>query len=160
MKKEQEQITNIIQLKQKYQKRDLKNIFLSCFGNKQSICKKLNCTLRVLTKYLYKNDFAKEWLEQGREQIIELSEKVIVDALQHEDLNVRIDAAKYVLQRLGKNKGWGTTDINLTKVEINNYDKEKQIKAIFNIQEEVPQEVIDVEDAKLIEDDSEDDDDE
>lgn len=160
MKKEQEQITNIIQLKQKYQKRDLKNIFLSCFGNKQSICKKLNCTLRVLTKYLYKNDFAKEWLEQGREQIIELSEKVIVDALQHEDLNVRMDAAKYVLQRLGKNKGWGTTDINLTKVEINNYDKEKQIKAIFNIQDEVPQEVIDAEDAKLIEDDSEDDDDE
>lgn len=160
MKEEKEQITNIIQLKQKYQKRDLKNIFLSCFGNKQSICKKLNCSLRVLTKYLYKNDFAKEWLEQGREQIIELSEKVIVDALQHEDLNVRMDAAKYVLQRLGKNKGWGTTDINLTKVEINNYDKEKQIKAIFNIQEEVPQEVIDVEDAKLIEDDSEDDDDE
>lgn len=158
MKKEQEQITNIIQLKQKYQKRDLKNIFLSCFGNKQSICKKLNCTLRVLTKYLYKNDFAKEWLEQGREQIIELSEKVIVDALQHEDLNVRMDAAKYVLQRLGKNKGWGTTDINLTKVEINNYDKEKQIKAIFNIQDEVPNEVIDIEDAKLIEDDSEDDD--
>ena len=38
---------------------------------------------------------------------------------------------------------------------------EKQIKAIFNIQDEVPnQEVIDVEDAKLIEDDSEDDDDE
>ena len=161
MKKEQEQITNIIQLKQKYQKRDLKNIFLSCFGNKQSICKKLNCTLRVLSKYLYKNDFAKEWLEQGREQIIELSEKVIVDALQHEDLNVRMDAAKYVLQRLGKNKGWGTTDINLTKVEINNYDKEKQIKAIFNIQDEVPnQEVIDIEDAKIIEDDSEDDDDE
>ena len=161
MKKEQEQITNVIQLKQKYQKRDLKNIFLSCFGNKQSICKKLNCTLRVLSKYLYKNDFAKEWLEQGREQIIELSEKVIVDALQHEDLNVRMDAAKYVLQRLGKNKGWGTTDINLTKVEINNYDKEKQIKAIFNIQDEVPnQEVIDIEDAKIIEDDSEDDDDE
>lgn len=160
MKKEQEQITNLIQLKQKYQKRDLKNIFLSCFGNKQSICKKLNCTLRVLTKYLYKNDFAKEWLEQGREQIIELSEKVIVDALQHEDLNVRMDAAKYVLQRLGKNKGWGTTDINLTKVEINNYDKEKQIKAIFNIQDEVPnQEVIDVEDAKLIDVDSEEDDD-
>lgn len=161
MKEEQEQITNLIQLKQKYQKRDLKNIFLSCFGNKQSICKKLNCTLRVLTKYLYKNDFAKEWLEQGREQIIELSEKVIVDALQHEDLNVRMDAAKYVLQRLGKNKGWGTTDINLTKVEINNYDKEKQIKAIFNIQEEVPnQEVIDAEDAKLIDVESEDDDDE
>ena len=160
MKKEQEQITNLIQLKQKYQKRDLKNIFLSCFGNKQSICKKLNCTLRVLTKYLYKNDFAKEWLEQGREQIIELSEKVIVDALQHEDLNVRMDAAKYVLQRLGKNKGWGTNDINLTKVEINNYDKEKQIKAIFNIQDEVPnQEVIDVEDAKLIDVDSEEDDD-
>lgn len=161
MKEEKEQITNLIQLKQKYQKRDLKNIFLSCFGNKQSICKKLNCTLRVLTKYLYKNDFAKEWLEQGREQIIELSEKVIVDALQHEDLNVRMDAAKYVLQRLGKNKGWGTTDINLTKVEINNYDKEKQIKAIFNIQEEVPnQEVIDAEDAKLIDVESEDDDDE
>ena len=161
MKEEQEQITNVIQLKQKYQKRDLKNIFLSCFGNKQSICKKLNCSLRVLTKYLYKNDFAKEWLEQGREQIIELSEKVIVDALQHEDLNVRMDAAKYVLQRLGKNKGWGTTDINLTKVEINNYDKEKQIKAIFNIQEEVPnQEVIDAEDAKLIDVESEDDDDE
>ena len=161
MKEEKEQITNVIQLKQKYQKRDLKNIFLSCFGNKQSICKKLNCTLRVLTKYLYKNDFAKEWLEQGREQIIELSEKVIVDALQHEDLNVRMDAAKYVLQRLGKNKGWGTTDINLTKVEINNYDKEKQIKAIFNIQDEVPnQEVIDVEDAKLIDVESEDDDDE
>ena len=160
MKEEKEQITNVIQLKQKYQKRDLKNIFLSCFGNKQSICKKLNCSLRVLSKYLYKNDFAKEWLEQGREQIIELSEKVIVDALQHEDLNVRMDAAKYVLQRLGKNKGWGTTDINLTKVEINNYDKEKQIKAIFNIQDEVPnQEVIDIEDAKLI-DDSEDDDDE
>lgn len=161
MKEEQEQITNVIQLKQKYQKRDLKNIFLSCFGNKQSICKKLNCSLRVLSKYLYKNDFAKEWLEQGREQIIELSEKVIVDALQHEDLNVRMDAAKYVLQRLGKNKGWGTTDINLTKVEINNYDKEKQIKAIFNIQEEVPnQEVIDAEDAKLIDVESEDDDDE
>ena len=160
MKEEQEQITNIIQLKQKYQKSDLKNIFLSCFGNKQSICKKLNCSLRVLTKYLYKNDFAKEWLEQGREQIIELSEKVIVDALQHEDLNVRMDAAKYVLQRLGKNKGWGTNDINLTKVEINNYDKEKQIKAIFNIQDEVPnQEVIDVEDAKLIDVDSEEDDD-
>ena len=160
MKEEQEQITNIIQLKQKYQKSDLKNIFLSCFGNKQSICKKLNCTLRVLTKYIYKNDFAKEWLEQGREQIIELSEKVIVDALQHEDLNVRMDAAKYVLQRLGKNKGWGTNDINLTKVEINNYDKEKQIKAIFNIQDEVPnQEVIDVEDAKLIDVDSEEDDD-
>lgn len=156
----EEQITNIIQLKQKYQKSDLKNIFLSCFGNKQSICKKLNCTLRVLTKYLYKNDFAKEWLEQGREQIIELSEKVIVDALQHEDLNVRMDAAKYVLQRLGKNKGWGTNDINLTKVEINNYDKEKQIKAIFNIQDEVPnQEVIDVEDAKLIDVESEEDDD-
>ena len=160
MKEEQEQITNIIQLKQKYQKSDLKNIFLSCFGNKQSICKKLNCTLRVLTKYLYKNDFAKEWLEQGREQIIELSEKVIVDALQHEDLNVRMDAAKLVLQRLGKNKGWGTNDINLTKVEINNYDKEKQIKAIFNIQDEVPnQEVIDVEDAKLIDVESEEDDD-
>ena len=160
MKEEQEQITNIIQLKQKYQKSDLKNIFLSCFGNKQSICKKLNCSLRVLTKYLYKNDFAKEWLEQGREQIIELSEKVIVDALQHEDLNVRMDAAKYVLQRLGKNKGWGTNDINLTKVEINNYDKEKQIKAIFNIQDEVPnQEVIDVEDAKLIDVDNEEDDD-
>lgn len=160
---EQEQITNVIQLKEKYQKKDLKNIFLSCFGNKQSICKKLNCSLRVLTKYLYKNDFAKEWLEQGREQIIELSEKVIVDALQHEDLNVRMDAAKYVLQRLGKGKGWGSTDINLTKVEINNYDKEKQIKAIFNIQEEIPnqeKEVIDIEDAKLINFESDEDDDE
>lgn len=159
-KEEQEQITTVIQLKETYQKKDLKNVFLSCFGNKQSICKKLNCTLRVLTKYLYKNDFAKEWLEEGRQQIIELSEKVIVDALQHEDLNVRMDAAKYVLQRLGKNKGWGTTDINLTKVEINNYDKEKQIKAIFNIQEEVPNEVIEVEDAKLIDVESEEDDDE
>lgn len=73
-------------------------------------------------------------MQQAKRNIISLAEAQIVSSLSNP--REALDAAKFILERLGKSEGW-SRDPNVTVgIQVDAKDKETKIKAIFGIVQE------------------------
>lgn len=60
------------------------------------------------------------------------AERVVMENLHDPDPSIRQQAAQYVLNRLGRTKGWG--EDRLFGITVNAEDMNRQVTAIFGIQ--------------------------
>ena len=103
-------------------------------GNQKLVCQLLKCTNREFNVLLSSdNELALLWKEI-RESIVSEAEGVLVTLLNSKSENMRFQTARYILDRRGKELGYGQTGNQIT-VETN--DKGGvSIKSIFGLPED------------------------
>lgn len=143
----------------------IQDVFNQSLGLRPIICQKLNVTEWQLEKYLRDNRERKQWLEDSRMGIVHQAEIRILELLNSKDPKVQLEASKFVLARLGKNKGWASSDIDRQIIQLNYTPEEKRnkINEIFSIDFEedkedkqeniidiIPNNIEDIEEAQII----------
>ena len=105
-------------------------------GVQANACTLLGCTVREFRQLLASHKTWGTLWAEIRKKLVSKAENVMVDLLESKQDRLRFDAAKYFLDKLGAQEGYGqtTTGFELT---VQGADKEHaaQIKAIFGITE-------------------------
>lgn len=105
-------------------------------GIQANVCVLLDCSVREFRQLLTQSKlWATTWAEI-RSKLVSKAECVMVDLLESKQDQLKFSAAKYILDKLGGNDGYGqtTTGFELT-VQGADEQKAMQIKAIFGISE-------------------------
>ena len=103
-------------------------------GNQRLVCQLLKCTNREFSVLLSSdNELALLWKEI-RESIVSEAEGVLVTLLNSKSENMRFQTARYILDRRGKELGYGQIGNQIT-VETNE-NGGVSIKSIFGLSEE------------------------
>ena len=106
-----------------------------CKGVWADICYALNCSNSQLAEWLEHYPQHKEDLVKAKVGLISQAEDTLAALLFSKNERTRLDAARLILTKLGKNMGWNGTP-NMTAVQVNiGDDKTAQIKAVFGIPE-------------------------
>lgn len=78
-------------------------------GNISEAARLLKITSLRLRQFVQKSPFLLAELQEARDQIVDIAEKVVVDALTDEEDKSRRDTmARFVLGSQGKSRGWGS----------------------------------------------------
>ena len=123
---------------QRYTKDEVVECIHRHFGIFTAICNELDCSFYALTKYIRKNELEAD-VSEARKTITEVAQNAIMECLNSKDERVRLDAAKFTLKSLGKDKGWSENPNLAVAISIDDSEKEKKIKAIFGIAQEEPE---------------------
>lgn len=125
-------------IEQRYTKDDVVECIHRHFGIFTAICNELDCSFYALSKYIRKNGLEND-VSEARKTITEVAQNAIMECLNSKDERVRLDAAKFTLKSLGKDKGWSENPNLAVAISIDDSEKEKKIKAIFGIAQEEPE---------------------
>lgn len=109
------------------------------FGIFTAICNELDCTFYALTKYARKNKLEGD-INEARGTLMEVAQDAILGCLNSKDERVRLDAAKFTLKTLGKEKGWSENPNFAVNIQIEDSERDKKIRAIFGLSDE-PKEI-------------------
>ena len=119
-------------IEQRYTKDEVVECIHRHFGIFTAICNELDCSFYALTKYIRKNGLDGD-VSEARKTITEVAQNAILECLNSKDEKVRLDAAKFTLKSLGKDKGWSENPNLAVAISIDDSEKEKKIKAIFGL---------------------------
>ena len=123
------------QIRDRWPVKAVVEVFYMCKGVWSDICYALDCSNSQLAKWLDENPDHKEDLAKAKVGIVEQAEETVANLLHSENERMRLEAAKLILTKLGKEYGWSGMS-NITNVQVNlNDDKTAQIKAVFGIPE-------------------------
>ena len=70
-------------------------------------------------------------MQQARQALVAQAESVVGKALKSENEKLRVETARFILERLGREDGWGQNP--QIQQQINVVDKELEIKNIFGL---------------------------
>lgn len=93
----------------------------------------IDCTYPQFYKAVKKYNL-QNYLQEAKRNIISLAEAQIVRSLNNPE--EAFDAAKFILERLGKSEGWSKDPSVAVGIRVDSKDKETKIKAIFGIVQE------------------------
>ena len=119
-------------LSKRYTKEQIEDVIVRAHGLTSSICTALDCTTQQFYVYLRNKPEMKQLQEDCRMDFINEAERVVMENLHDPDPSIRQQAAQYVLNRLGRTKGWG--EDRLFGITVNAEDMNRQVTAIFGIQ--------------------------
>lgn len=119
-------------LSKRYTKEQIEDVIVRAHGLTSSICAALDCTTQQFYVYLRCRPEMKQLQEDSRMDFINEAERVVMENLHDPDPSIRQQAAQYVLNRLGRTKGWG--EDRLFGITISQSEQTKQIHAIFGIE--------------------------
>lgn len=122
-------------IEQRYTKDDVVECIHRHFGIFTAICNELDCSFYALSKYIRKNELETH-VSEARKTITEVAQNTIMECLNSKDERVRLDAAKFTLKSLGKDKGWSENPNLAVAISIDDSEKEKKIRAIFGLTDE------------------------
>lgn len=110
---------------------------LKCNGNVAEIAKDLNYNYSHVYNFLKKtkNPTIKRVLEQSKEIILDVAESKLIEHINSIDPRISLDAVKFVLSTLGKNRGFtNKQEIALSQdtLAIPDFDQLKQLKQDFS----------------------------
>lgn len=94
------------------------------------ICCDLECTPKQFWNAVEKHQL-KDLVSDCRKQLVGRAESTLNSLLESEDDKTKVAAAKFILERLGKDDGWGQGP--QIAQQINIVDKELEIKKIFGV---------------------------
>lgn len=117
----------------RYTEDQLKEVIDKHFGVVTSIVNDIDCTYPQFYKAIKKYNL-QGYLQEAKRNIISLAEAQIVRSLNNPE--EAFDAAKFILERLGKNEGWSRDPSVAVGIQVDSKDKETKIKAIFGIVQE------------------------
>ena len=121
-------------LSKRYTKEQIEDVIVRAHGLTSSICAALDCTTQQFYVYLRNKPEMKQLQDDSRMDFINEAERVVMENLHDPDPSIRQQAAQYVLNRLGRTKGWG--EDRLFGITVSQDEQTKQIHAIFGIQEQ------------------------
>lgn len=129
---------------------------LKCNGNVAEIAKDLNYNYSHVYNFLKKtkNPTIKRVLEQSKEIILDVAESKLIEHINSIDPRISLDAVKFVLSTLGKNRGFtNKQEIALSQdtLAIPDFDQLKQLKQDFSeiLKIDIEQNFIDNQDINL-----------
>lgn len=120
-------------LSKRYTKEQIEDVIVRAHGLTSSICTALDCTTQQFYVYLRNKPEMKQLQEDCRMDFINEAERVVMENLHDPDPSIRQQAAQYVLNRLGRTKGWG--EDRLFGITVSQDEQTKQIHAIFGIEQ-------------------------
>ena len=92
----------------------------------------LDCTYMQWAVYTSQHREAAEQAKQARGEFVAEAEKTLDYCLKNGSEKTKMEAAKYILSKLGRDEGWGE-DQPKVAVEVNDSEKQVQIRAIFGL---------------------------
>ena len=100
------------------------------FGMTYDICLHFNCTPKQLYTRIDKFGLRDQMIE-ARKNLVAQAESVVGKALKSDNEKLRVETARFILERLGREDGWGQNP--QIQQQINVVDKELEIKNIFGV---------------------------
>lgn len=94
-------------LKERYTAKQVEDSIRKCDGRWAAMVRDLNCSYDQLRVWMAGHKAHAELADSLREAAVHEAEQVIWDMLRSPYADVRKDAAKFVLQTLGRSRGWG-----------------------------------------------------
>lgn len=83
-------------------------------GNITEAAKLLKVTSLRLRQFVNKSPYLLSEMQEAKDQIVDVAETVVYEALTDEDDKGRKDTmSRYVLSNLGRHRGWGTTQTGI-----------------------------------------------
>lgn len=109
-------------------KQQLEEAIDSFNGMTYDICLHFDCTPRQL--YVKIDKFGlRDHMQQARKNLVAQAESVVGKALNSENEKLRVDTARFILERLGREEGWGQNPQIVQKIDTT----DGSIKQIFGI---------------------------
>ena len=102
-------------------------------GNSHVLCALLKCTYREFYVLIQHDDELRELWKDIRESIVSQAEGVMATLMDSKNERMRYDAAKYILDKRGKDLGYGQQQTQLT---VETTPDGVSIKQIFGIPEQ------------------------
>ena len=99
-------------------------------GMTYDICLHFDCTPKQLYTKIDKFGL-RDHMQQARKNLVAQAESVVGKALKSENEKLRVETARFILERLGREDGWGQNP--QIQQQINVVDKELEIKNIFGV---------------------------
>lgn len=109
-------------------KQQLEEAINSFYGMTYDICMHFNCTPKQLYNKIDKYQL-REAMSEARKQLVAQAESVVGRALNSENEKLRIETAKFILERLGRDEGWGQNPQIIQQIDTS----DGSIKQIFGI---------------------------
>ena len=105
------------------------------YGNKSLITAALQSTSQQFEVWLRKEGH-KQALEEARQRILDKCEEKMMELLDSEDKKVVFDTAKFILQNLGRSRGYhGDSPAIAMAIEKSGDDIRVQLNALFGMSE-------------------------
>ena len=117
---------------QRYTPEEVEKAIDKAHGITWRILRILDCTFMQWQVYTAEHREAAELAKQARKELVVEAEKTLDDCLKSSNEKTKIEAAKYILSKLGKDDGWGD-DQPTVAVEVADSDKQIQIRTIFGL---------------------------
>ena len=114
----------------KASKQQLEEAIDKFFGMTYDICLHFNCTPKQLYTRIDKFGL-REAMSEARKHLVAQAESVVGKALKSDNEKLRVETARFILERLGREDGWGQNP--QIQQQINVVDKELEIKNIFGL---------------------------
>ena len=111
-------------------KQQIEEAIDSSNGMTYDICLHFDCTPRQLYTKIDKFGL-RDHMQQARKNLVAQAESVVGKALNSENEKLRVETARFILERLGREDGWGQNP--QIQQQINVVDKELEIKNIFGV---------------------------
>ena len=99
-------------------------------GMTYDMCLHFDCTPKQLYTKIDKFGL-RESMQKARQALVAQAESVVGKALKSENEKLRVETARFILERLGREDGWGQNP--QIQQQINVVDKEVEIKNIFGV---------------------------
>ena len=100
------------------------------FGMTYDLCIHFNCTPKQLYTRIDKFGL-RDQMTEARKNLVAQAESVVGKALTSENEKLRVETARFILERLGREDGWGQNP--QIQQQINVVDKELEIKNLFGL---------------------------
>ena len=98
------------------------------FGMTYDICMYFNCTPKQLYTRIDKFGL-RDQMQQARQALVAQAESVVGKALKSDNEKLRVETARFILERLGREEGWGQNPQIVQQIDTS----DGSIKQIFGI---------------------------
>lgn len=109
-------------------KSQLEEAIDSFYGMTYDICIYFNCTPKQLYTRIDKFGLREQMVE-ARKNLVAQAESVVGKALKSDNEKLRVDTARFILERLGRDEGWGQNPQIVQQIDVS----DGSIKQIFGI---------------------------
>lgn len=109
-------------------KQQLEEAIDSFYGMTYDICIHFNCTPKQLYTRIDKFGL-REQMAEARKNLVAQAESVVGKALKSDNEKLRVDTARFILERLGRDDGWGQNPQIVQQIDVS----DGSIKQIFGI---------------------------
>ena len=109
-------------------KQQLEEAIDSFHGMTYDLCIHFNCTPKQLYTRIDKFGL-REQMAEARKNLVAQAESVVGKALKSDNEKLRVDTARFILERLGRDDGWGQNPQIVQQIDVS----DGSIKQIFGI---------------------------